>query len=374
MTQPAAPEASEPLAPPPAAAASTSGAPFDWARSRDVVLTLIGTGVLLYMLVLALQTVTKIVLLFAVSGLVALVLDPVVRRLEQRGLSRGLAAASTYLLFMFVVVGGLFWAGGSLVEQLTQLNAQLPSYAQTLQDQLPLTQSWLNQQGVRVELDQVQRDLAAALQSTGGEILGRTLGVVTGVTDILTGTFLVLVISLYLVVDGHRIRNNLASVVPPSKQWLFVLLESSVLQVVGGYVRGQVTIAAILGVLVGVGCWLLGVQFPLVLGLLAFCFEFIPMVGPLLSAIPALVISLFQPFPLVLLVLGFFLLVMLLEGQVLSPRITGRAVGLHPIANILALIGGAELAGIWGALFAVPLVGLAGVLGTAALRELRTRG
>ncbi|MSQ10451.1 MAG: AI-2E family transporter, partial [Dehalococcoidia bacterium] len=216
-------------------------------------------------------------------------------------------------------------------------------------------------------------DAAAALQATGGELLGRGLRIATGVTDALVGTCLVLVSSLYLVVDGHRIRHNLASIIPPSRQGLFVFLEASVLHILGGYIRGQLTIAAIVGTGVGLGCWLLGVQFPLVLGVLAFCFELVPMVGPLLSSIPALVVSLFQPFPLVLFVLAFFLVVMLVEGQVLSPRITGQAVGLHPIATILALIGGAEVAGMWGALFAVPLVGLGAVLGRAALNELNGR-
>lgn len=343
---------------------------IDWAHSRDVVLTLIGSGVLLYMLVLVFQQVTKILLLFVLAALVALVLDPLVRRIEARGVPRGAATAIAYAALLLVLTGALLWAGGSLVSQLTQLNEQLPLYAQELQSQMPFVQDSLNRLGIDVNLDRLQRDAAAALQATGGELLGRGLGIATGVTDVLVGIFLVLVISLYLVVDGRRIRNNLASIIPPSRQGLFVFLEASVLHILGGYIRGQLTIAAIVGTGVGVGCWLLGVQFPLVLGALAFCFELIPMVGPLLSSIPALVVSLFQPFPLVLFVLAFFLVVMLVEGQVLSPRITGHAVGLHPIATILALIGGAEVAGMWGALFAVPLVGLGAVLGRAALNEL----
>jgi len=92
-----------------------------------------------------------------------------------------------------------------------------------------------------------------------------------------------------------------------------------------------------------VGSWLLGVRYPVLIGILAFLFELIPMVGPILASMPAVVISLTQPFPLVVYVIIFFVVMQVIENNVLAPRITGGAVGLHPVAALLAIVIGADL-------------------------------
>jgi predicted PurR-regulated permease PerM len=120
--------------------------------------------------------------------------------------------------------------------------------------------------------------------------------------------------------------------------------------------------ALIIGVSAGLGCFLLGVPYPAVIGLFAFFFELIPMVGPVLGSLPAILIAAFQPFPLVLWVALFFAVMQLAENNLLAPRISGHAVGLHPAVAVIALLVGAEIAGIWGALFAVPMVAVASVL------------
>ncbi len=347
---------------------------FNWARSRDTVVTIIGSASILYFLGLALGHFTKIILIFVLSAIVAFMLEPLVARLQSRGIARAWATAGIYASFILALSAALFWIGGVLVTQLSQLNQQIPVYAQSLQEEgVPVLQDWLGRHGIQADLSNLQRDAGAALQSSGTELISRSLSIMTGVTDALVTLVLVLVISLYLVLDGSRIRDALASLVPPKRQRVFLFLETSLVRIVGGYIRGQLLMSAVIGVSTGVGCWLLGVQYPLVLGLLAFFFELIPIVGPVLTAIPAIIVSLFQPFPLVLFVIGFFVVMQMVESNVLGPRITGHAVGLHPIASILALLGGAEVAGLWGALFAVPVVGLAAVLGLAAVNELRGR-
>jgi predicted PurR-regulated permease PerM len=108
----------------------------------------------------------------------------------------------------------------------------------------------------------------------------------------------------------------------------------------------------------------MGMPYALVLGVLAGVFEMVPMLGPILSALPALAVALFQPWPMVLAVLAFFLLVQQFEAHVLAPRITGHAVGLHPLGAIFALLAGLELGGPVGAVFAVPLAGFLWVVAT----------
>src|SRR5438270_653119 len=149
------------------------------------------------------------------------------------------------------------------------------------------------------------------------------------------------------------------------------LVEDTLSTVLGGYIRGQLTMALIIGVSAGVGSWLLGVQYPIVIGVLAFLFELVPMVGPILAALPAVLISAFQPFPLMLEVVGFFIAIQFVENNILAPRISAGAVGLHPIAAILGLVAGFEAAGVVGALFALPALSAASVIGSAALKSWR---
>ena len=347
---------------------------FSWASSRDFVVTIIGSAVILYVLGSVLAHFMKIILIFVLSVVVAFILEPLVDRLQRLGIARGRATAGVYATFILVLAGALVWIGGGVATQLSLLNQQLPLYATQLQQQeIPILQAWLNGHGVPVDLSQLQRDAGAALGSIGGQVITNGLSIATGVTDLLVNFVLVVVISLYLVLDGSRIRDKLASLIPPKRQRLFRFMEASLVRVLGGYIRGQLTMAAIIGVSAGLGCWLLGVHYALVIGVLAFFFELIPMVGPVLAAVPAVIISVFQPFPLVLIVIGFFVIMQMVENNVLGPRITGHAVGLHPIASILALVGGAEVAGLWGALFAVPIVGLVVVFAMAAYSELRDR-
>jgi predicted PurR-regulated permease PerM len=139
--------------------------------------------------------------------------------------------------------------------------------------------------------------------------------------------------------------------------------------VLGGYLRGQFTLALIIGVLAGVGMSLLGLPYAVVLGVLAGLFELVPMFGPILSVIPAVIVALFMPFPTVLLVVLYFLVIQQLENNVLAPRIGGHCVGLHPLGAMFALLAGFQLAGLLGGPFAVALAGVLWVLIGAAYQN-----
>src|SRR5579884_4062546 len=153
-----------------------------------------------------------------------------------------------------------------------------------------------------------------------------------------------------------------------------LLFEDALNRVVGNYIRGQLTLALIIGVLAGIGCSIFHMEnYALIVGVMAFLFETIPMVGPALASIPALLISLLlpDPFPRTVYVLIYFICVQMVESNILGPRIVGHAVGLHPVASILALIIGAQLFGAFGALLATPLVATAWVVIASFYRSLR---
>jgi predicted PurR-regulated permease PerM len=190
---------------------------------------------------------------------------------------------------------------------------------------------------------------------------------VGGVID----TVLVLILSVYITANGPRIRRWLSDQAPRGQRRRVHLGVAIVNQVVGGYVRGTLTLATLVGVLVGAGMGVLQVRYAVLLGVLAFFMEFVPIIGVLISGAVCVLIALFQGWLLALIVLGYFVVIHIIEGDVLGPRIMGSAVGIHPAVALIALVAGTELFGIWGALFGAPIAGLIQATITAAWREVR---
>jgi predicted PurR-regulated permease PerM len=141
--------------------------------------------------------------------------------------------------------------------------------------------------------------------------------------------------------------------------------------VVGGYVRAQLLLALMIGTLAGVGCAVIGVPFPLVVGLAAGIFELIPIVGPFVGGAVALLLAATVSPLLAVATLALFLAIHFVEGYVLAPRIQARFVQLHPLIALLALFSGVEVAGFLGALFAIPAASLVAVYLRAAIGDIR---
>ena len=155
---------------------------------------------------------------------------------------------------------------------------------------------------------------------------------------------------------GPVSRRGFARTCPRQHKQTFCWIPSS--ESFGGYIRGQVLLSVLIGVLVGGGLTVFHVPYALLLGVLAFILEFIPILGTLVSGLICTLVALTQGWVIALGVLIYFIVVHVLEGDIIGPRIVGKAVGLHPIVSIAALIAGAELFGVVGALFASPLAGV----------------
>jgi hypothetical protein len=203
------------------------------------------------------------------------------------------------------------------------------------------------------------------VSGAGTSLLGSTLAIVTGLVTLVTDIFLILAITFYLLLDGRSMHNRALRLLPVTtrERWFFV--EATLNRVLGGYIRGQILVALTVGVAAGVGSALLGVQYPLVIGLLAFFFEFIPLIGPVLGMVPAVIIAFFQSPGLALWVIVYFIVLQQIESNIIVPRVSGHAVGLHPLAALLALLAGVELGGLGGALLAVPVAGVLYVIALA---------
>src|SRR5947209_7286569 len=348
----------------------------NWSRTRDILISIICIGIILwYAWGLLLGLFVHAVVLLLLSMAVAFLLTPAVNYLQKNNMPRLIATLVMYA-FVLIALGGVLYAlVKSLIQQVLTFQVTVVDYANALPDRFTAFQKFLVDNGIPQSsindaLNQIRGQATAFATTLANNVLNIALIVTNTFIDIL----LILVLSFYFTLDGQHIRDNLVGIAP--KGWMphVLLFEDALNRVVGNYIRGQLTLAVIIGILAGSGCFFLGLPgYALVIGVLAFLFETIPMVGPALASIPAILLSLLLPeaFPRTLYIAIYFVLVQMIESNVLGPRIVGHAVGLHPIASILALIVGAQLFGAFGALLATPIVAAAWVVLASLYRSAR---
>ncbi|HLJ81011.1 MAG TPA: AI-2E family transporter [Ktedonobacterales bacterium] len=312
------------------------------------------------------------VLIVALAGLLAYAVTPAVRALARK-LPLPLAIVFVYLALVGFVggIGYLFVSNAitelsALANQITRLLTPVSQGAPT-----PLTQQ-LEQLGLsQSQIQDVSQRGVQQLQSAAQNAIPLLGGIVNGLLNTLLDVVLVLVLSLYFLVEGPHIVQWLHRSAPIKQRGRLAILLAAVQRVLGGYIRGQLTLSTLIGTLVGGGMYLLHVPYAVLLGLLAFLLEFIPTLGTLTSGVVCVLVALTQGWVLALIVLGYFVIIHVLEGYIVAPRVLGKAIGLHPAISIIALLVGAEVLGVWGALFAAPVAGLIQVLLAAVWLEWR---
>lgn len=333
----------------------------DWARLRDQSVVALAALVLAAVFIWLVGHVINIVALVAIAFVLALMLEPLMVWLCQR-LPRLLAAALVYVVFLGSSFGIGFGLWPAVKSQFTALAGEIPRY-------LTQADAYVASQAPRLGLHLGTKTAVSDALTKGGLPTGGTAGLATQalsvfsqVAEAMAGIVFILVLAFYFMVDGNRMRAGMARLFPRQHQAKIRFVEDTVAQVLGAYVRSQVIMAALMGFSAGIGCWILGVRYPAICGVATFFAELIPLVGPFLAAIPAMLIAIFQSFGLMVEVTFFFVFMQMAENAIIRPRITGPMVGLHPVEALLALVVGAQTAGFWGALFAVPAVGIAVVL------------
>jgi predicted PurR-regulated permease PerM len=348
--------------------------PGAWLRALVLPLVILAWLAVLVVGGWLLGYLTKTLLLIVLSGVLAFAFTPLANRLAQL-MPRPLALGLAYVLGLSVILGFGAYLVATTATQVANLVTSLPAYAQQAQALQPRLEAVLGPLGIAPgTLDDVQQRAVAELQTTGTTVARESLARLAEVFGTVIDLVLVFILSVYLAANGTRISHWLKTETPTGKtRYRAHLLVTVVSRVVGGYIRGVLLLAVLIGLLVGIGLELLGVPYAVLLGVLAFFMEFIPVLGVFISGAAALIIAVihFQEALRPLLVLVYFVIVHVIEGDVVGPRIMGKAVGIHPATGLVALVAGTELFGIWGALFAAPLAGLLQAVATAAWLEFR---
>jgi predicted PurR-regulated permease PerM len=314
-------------------------------------------------------THTLLVLIF--SSLVAFALTPLVNLLD-RWLPRALAISIAYVLGLLVILGLVGVVVVSAASEISNLVQNLPAYDERAKALEPQVAGWLAPLGIQeAQVADYRARVIGYLESLGTHAAQDAVGAVQLVLGAIVDVILVMILSVYLTANGPAIGRWLRQQTPGGQRHRTRELIEIVNQVVGGYIRGTFVMATLVGVLVGGGMFALHVRYALLLGVIAFFMEFVPILGVFISGALCVVIALFQGWLLALAVAVYFAVVHVIEGDVVGPRVMGKSVGVHPAVALLALVAGSELFGLWGALFGAPLAGLLQAIGTAIWREVR---
>lgn len=333
-------------------------------------------GVVLYLFFSTLAQVQGALTTLVLGFGFAYLSSPVVRFFERIKLPRWLGGQqvprflgviAVYLgLLMFLAVASLLLTQmasqiGSFAANIPNLVQPLIAWAQTLPDQVGRIQlsdnlqALLNRASSSLQelLNGLSQALLGALRgllSQGGNLVNFFASLLGGVFQLFTA----LTISIYFLYDLPKIAQAALKAFPEPYQPRVLEVASKLDKAVGGYVRGQLLVATLVGTFVGVGLWLVGIPLAASLGFLAAVFNLIPFVGIIISSVPALLLAATLGFDKVVLTTLVLWLSNQLEGNILGPRIVGQAIGLHPTTSIAAILVGSTLFGLTGALLAVP--------------------
>lgn len=324
-----------------------------WARRRDVPFAILGWIAVVAVVLWCASHIVRSLLLLVIAGLLAYALAPAVHLLR-RFMPRFLAVLIVYVV-VFVGLGLiLYLITSTAVRQTIEFARAIPHYITpgTYGSPSPLEQT-LSTFGITpVQIDAARQQIVSRIEGAAGSVIPILRSIFNAVLD----SILIAVISIYMMLDGGRIATWLRRNAPQPLRINFLL--DTLQRVVGGYIRGQLLLSALIGILVWIGMTLFQLPYAVFLGVLAFIMAFIPIIGTFISGAICILVALTHGWPIALGVLAYFIGVHIFEGDVVGPRIVGEAVGLHPIVSLFALTAGAELFGIWGALFASPVAGV----------------
>ncbi|MBV2357690.1 AI-2E family transporter [Streptomyces sp. J2-1] len=314
------------------------------------LLVLAGT---VWVLMRVISAVQLVVFAFVIALLVTALLQPTVARLRGRGVPRGPATALTAILG-FVVIGLMGWfVTWQVMENIDTLSNQIQSGIDDLRN-------WLLKSPFHVtdkQINQIAKNLREAIGANTDQITSAGLEGVQVVVEALTGILLVFFSTLFLLYDGERIWQWFLKLVPSAARPGVAGAGPRAWRTLTAYVRGTVLVALIDAIFIGIGIYFLDVPMAVPLAVFIFLFSFIPLVGAVASGALAIIVALVtQGVFTALMTLVVVLAVQQIEGHVLQPFILGRAVRVHPLAVVLTVAAGGMVAGIGGAVVAVPLV------------------
>lgn len=349
-----------------------------------VLLILIAALFLAQMLWQLLSGFADLILLFILGWLVSFVLNPLVVQLSQQLLpnalrplfestlgktraqalmavrvSRSAAVIIVYLVVVVAIIAAMALLVPPAIMQLSQIASHLPEYMK----EVPQASGWMQNAvadlGIRLNIEQAVQSALGSLQSYAAEVIKNALTILTSLLGFFANLFFVLIISFIIALDGPHIHGIIVvNLIPRQYHDEFRFFVESVDRTFGGFIRGQIIQAFLVGIGTAIAMTVLDLNFVLIASLFAGLFMLIPLIGPYLALIPPFFVCLAQsPELTVWLLLALFIYQFIIVN-VLMPRVMSDAVGLHPLLVFAALLVSIKIAGFWGAFFGIPVAGV----------------
>lgn len=309
-------------------------------------------GLLLVLFFVFLYILKDVIIIFLFSIIIASAMTPFANWLDAKGLPRLLGVLILYLALFGIFIFVLSLVVPYIADEISQLSTNLPKVVERVSTSLENVQQGSPQYFDFVsEIQNILDSFSIYLQQSSQSVLSIVISVFGGVMSFIA----IVVIAFYLSVMKRGIESFIESVVPAKHEAYVMDLWKRSEQKVGRWLQGQLLLALIVGLTVYIGLSLMGIKFALILGIIAMAFEIVPIVGPVLAAIPAVFLAFLQDPGLGLWVLVFYIVMQQIENHLLVPVVLGKTTGLNPIVVIMALLVGNQLAGISGMILSVPV-------------------
>ena len=331
---------------------------------------LLAFGVVLLLALLVVYLLGSVLLVLGLSAVLAYVLLPVARFLERwmpghegrPELARGLSVGVILLSALGILIGVLIAVIPPTIDQGQEFAEDFPEF---IADARVTLEGWVDRY-VEVVSEEQRDQIEEILANVGGivgdaalNVMEQTFGVIVGSFGFILALATAPVLVFYLMKDSAMITRSLQAPFPSSLRPYVIDVTGMVDRTLGGYLRGQLTLGVVVGIIVTIGLLALGIPFAVVLGIVAGLTELVPIIGPWIGGAVGVLVTLAAEPDKILWVIVLYLIVQLLENTLLVPRIQAETLNLHPIAVILIITIGSQFFGLWGVILGPPLTALA---------------
>jgi predicted PurR-regulated permease PerM len=338
-----------------------------WLQTR-IVLRIITILLVVAAVLWILYKLTAVLLLLVLSVFFAYLVAPLVDLVEQPlklgaktiRIPRGLAIGIVYVVLF---VGGgvaVYFLAPQLAAQFPEFKQQAVAYYKTIVSTSDRVNQYLQGHRMPEGVVKAVNDTFLGVIARGGEVVGVAAEKMLGLIIFLPWLILIPILGFFLLKDADSFRRSALAMLPRGRlRWRGDEFFEDINHTLAAYIRAQLTACFIIGAVCSIAFWLIGLPSPLVLGLMAGIFEFVPLVGPLLVAILVTILALLHSgFGMAFVVLLFLGVLRIVHDYVVYPKIIGQGIHLHPLAVILAILAGAEIAGVAGIFLAIPVIAI----------------
>jgi predicted PurR-regulated permease PerM len=336
-----------------------------WSAQTKIVVSLLLVALFIYLFFRFRAVLTP----FILAVILAYILTPVTNLFQNKlHFKRGLATMTAYVLLLLIVGGIVVGVTPLLLEQVDELNIDIQRFIQGVNN---LLGQRFYIAGQVINLDKIFQQVTGALQVALEPAFGHTLGLLVDVITSFVWLIFIFVVSFYLVKDATMLRDWLENLIPPQYRQDYIRLRGETGYIWSSFFRGQLILVLVVSIIFIVIGFILGLPFPLALGVFAGLLEFLPSLGHGIWLVTASLLALFigstwMPVPnwvFMLIVIGLHVVYQQFDLNYLIPRVIGRSVHLPPLVVILGIVTGAVLAGVIGILLAAPTIASARVIG-----------